>query len=145
VTYAIGRVPGGLLEERLRTWVRAHSVKRGVKTRLAEHLDRDPEWVSMYLKGIRDADFDTTVAMLKFFGVSGDAVLRDALPELPADDVEIRNLWRTLHPDARRVLKRHIVELGPLAQRATEEQSDQHSQPEQPETEHKTRGKRRGA
>lgn len=91
------RMPGGVLEERLRLWVRARLEKgitpRRRATRLADQITRPPEWVSMYKKGKLDADFDTTVAILQFFNVALDDLMKDRLPD--EWDVQI---WESVRP-----------------------------------------------
>lgn len=111
--YASENMPGGFLEERLRGWVAARLDKpgevtpRGRAKRLASYLHRPAPWVTMYQKGRRDADFDTTLQILELFNVTVDELKRG---ELPSEiDVQLWEAIRELSPDQ----KRWLLELTP--------------------------------
>lgn len=117
-------MPGGVLEERLRAWV-ADRLERGTTPRgrqkaLADYLGRDSAWVSMYKHDDRDADFDTALAIMRFFNVSLDDLMRDDLPD--EIDVLIWELVRPLHRERKQLaldLVRRVArnELVVVAQR----------------------------
>lgn len=90
------RMPGGELEERLRAWVAARlesptGPARGRTKRLAAYLRRPVQWVSMYKKADRDADFDLTLAILEAFNVTLDDLKRNTLP----DELDVR-IWEVI-------------------------------------------------
>jgi len=105
---------GGRLEERVRAWVRQRTLARGARARLAAHLHRQRAWVSKYLNGQVDADFDTTLALADYFSVPIDAMLgararpRDA--QLLGEHRALLDLWDQVPARERPVLRR-IIEL----------------------------------
>ena len=105
---------GGRLEERVRDWVRQRTLARGERARLAAHLGRQRAWVSKYVNGQVDADFDTTLALADYFSVPIDAMLgarprpRDA--RLLAEHRTLLDLWDQVPARERPVVHR-IIEL----------------------------------
>lgn len=78
------RVPGGVREERLRSWVSKRLKRRGIPAALARHLGRPQSWVTRYSTGEGDADFDTAIAIAEFFRVKMAAIVGEI--ELPDDE-----------------------------------------------------------
>src|SRR6266511_4222250 len=97
------RMPGGLIEERLRAWVTRllAQARHGEKTRLGRRLQKGKQWVDKYLNKKIDADLDTSVAIMKDYGITFAELLGNDLPTLTADEVEFRTLWLPMNSEVR--------------------------------------------
>jgi hypothetical protein len=75
---------GGEYEERLRAWVARQLETRGAGAALARYLKRPASWVTKYATAERDADFDTSIKMAKFF----EASMASIVGEIPLPEVQ---------------------------------------------------------
>jgi hypothetical protein len=135
------QMPGGQIEERIRKWVRRRLRTRGLSVALARNIGRPPAWVSMYVAGDRDADLDTSLNILTFFGVS---ILE--VGQLPEDQLEldIRLAVHMLNADGKATTKDVIDSLlarQPVALPAEKPASG--SPPARPRQADKSRGTRK--
>src|SRR5687768_7128640 len=107
-------MPGGVLEERLRAWVKQRlDEERGTASQLARYLHKHRSWVTMYSASAVDADLDTSVQIAAFFHLS----LASILGEAPLESDERTAAKVRAFDEVQALLQRVPLPTGAQAQR----------------------------